>query len=470
VCTNLSIPYVSQKMTVSITNPRSEDWITRNVLYMLLGLDTEIFTTHPSVVITVKSVNFSCMHISPLCLRNVLKRFAVWGTRLNQVRNVSARSVFGSRFLGIEKERLLTPIETQIKKLLKVESLILSQVLVFCRKVLTEVDEFLRFSAVVSVGDMEVLETNPTSSLDDSGSIRNRYFKYAEEQRIELITGDCELPKHLEYLKKDFCLLLSSTSEKPELIGVLGTHVGGGGLGTAMVKYFEEITGYKEIVKLISRICFFTQVDFTDDFIEDIATGADWIGSETAAKGFTRAIERCPALKGFTKESLKRFSIEMDEESIDVFDRVRICIDCDGLIGIMIGQKTLEVIQQISRSCLKMRAALWGLNQTWQKLARCGTKECQNALIIRGKLAVNLQKIIYKLNLFVASTECLAHSGGVQNLCDSFKQRIAETSENVLHLVNNRLLHMSKTFVEACRYPNDINKDLLERIAANVDN
>ena len=161
----------------------------------------------------------------------------------------------------------------------------------------------------------------------------------------------------------------------------------------------------------------------------------------------------------------------MDADSAeDVFDRVRICIDSAGLLGLLIDQGTMDEIQQISRCCLKIRASLWILNQTWHKLSRFGTHDCRNALVLRGKLVVELQRTLYKLNLLVANVRDVPSVGSVRDLCDTFKRQIAQTSKDVMNLVNNRLVLMIHTFSDACLYPHDINQNLLKRIASTLDN
>jgi hypothetical protein len=78
----------------------TERWLIENILYMMLGVETESFVIHqPSMIVTVKSVS-PCIHISRGAIRSALKWYSYIGTRIGKLRS----------FRIVHPNDVLTPI------------------------------------------------------------------------------------------------------------------------------------------------------------------------------------------------------------------------------------------------------------------------------------------------------------------------------------------------------------------------
>jgi hypothetical protein len=91
---------ISSSTTTVSVRIVTEKWIIENVLHMLLGIETEMFTIHrPSFVITVNSDTIStsqCVHMTRIAVRNVLKWFASLGTKFSKLRNFKSHQIESS--------------------------------------------------------------------------------------------------------------------------------------------------------------------------------------------------------------------------------------------------------------------------------------------------------------------------------------------------------------------------------------
>ena len=433
--------FLPQTMTVHIAFV-TEDSIARNICYMLLGLETSMFTIHQSTVITAKTENVLCMHFSPWCLRNILKKFASLGTRVNRLRTIGLSTglpVWLARFLRQEASEILNNFNTKIESVLLQANLLLTEILSVTQKLSGEIDSFCRFVDLITrATDMDSTlsyhEMTERMIHNIPCNLSLKLKTYITNNTVQFITSefDFDVPANLQGVREDVNAVLSRLKNKAEFVLLLKrTDIAN--MSGVTLESFKAQIGFEKLVRLVRRICFLSQADFAEDFMDYLGEVGPDINRAKAVDAFIRA------LGGYCGDSTMKFSVRVDGGEVGIT-----VIPEHVVMRLLIDEQTIDVVEGISRTFFRLRWRLRLVNRLWHPLSRCGNKA---ALQLRAKLSIALQRTLHDLYQIVNKEGSFDRASSVLELCWEYRDHMKKLSDELALKIDERLLENVDSFL-----------------------
>jgi len=476
----------------SHVRPITEKWIIQNILYMLLGIETELFTIHsPSNIVTVNSYELSemqCLHLSQSACRNILKRFAKFGSKVTKLRRMRRKSTTMESEIVMILESFIVdhavPIlsrlsETIEYQLYKPDFYSLISLIGKLRSHTKEVSDLFDFHVAISHafvgnGSREGWEKYLTSRWctdEVNGNYLSRLHEYLSDQITQFTLTGCvdgeidvylhiisEIPKfeNLKILLNDLKYLLqhgfSESWIRRRGVAAVGPHDGGPHHHhhIRLIEGFEETTKFSLYCRAINEIIFLKRIDFLENFLQ-LESVDDSLAN--LQFHFETALTSTPGLAEFSP-LFPFFTTQVKEKGgLSKFEKIRFRFNTTTSNGVF-EFETLKRINGIHKQIFRIRSLTFFLNRFWAHFKILGDDVVAYAQTLRAKLSVKLQIITHAIMydiLTVRWTEQISKSSS--SICESVSRyneylQIVEEEMNSIISKNLEILDITDRFLK----------------------